>query len=91
MPRVLDQNIVQMRKGMSDHLMPPRYLLEKAAAQSNAIAIEAPEKSHFAEPFFQISREHSGSRSKAAARSRSCGDERFRAARVCALYRVYPR
>ena len=27
-----------MRKGMSDHLMPPRYLLEKAAEQSNAVA-----------------------------------------------------
>jgi uncharacterized protein (DUF885 family) len=54
MPRLLDQNIAQMRKGMSDHLMPPRYLLEKAAAQSNAIAIDAPEKSHFAEPFFKF-------------------------------------
>jgi uncharacterized protein (DUF885 family) len=53
-PRVLDQNIVMMRKGMSDHLMPPRYLLEKAAEQSNAVAIEAPEKSHFAEPFFKF-------------------------------------
>jgi uncharacterized protein (DUF885 family) len=52
--RVLDQNIVMMRKGMSDHLMPPRYLLEKAAEQSNAVAIEAPEKSHFAEPFFKF-------------------------------------
>jgi uncharacterized protein (DUF885 family) len=52
--RVLDQYIVMMRKGMSDRLMPPRYLLEKAAEQSNAVAIEAPEKSHFAEPFFKF-------------------------------------
>jgi len=53
-PRVLDQNIAMMRKGMSDHLMPPRYLLEKAAEQSNAVATESPEKSHFAEPFFKF-------------------------------------
>ena len=54
LPRALDQNIALMRKGMSDRLMPPRYLLEKAAEQSNAIAIETPEKSHFAEPFFKF-------------------------------------
>jgi uncharacterized protein (DUF885 family) len=53
-PRVLDQNIVMMRKGMSDHLIPPRYLLEKAADQSNAVASETPEKSHFADPFFKF-------------------------------------
>jgi uncharacterized protein (DUF885 family) len=53
-PRVLDQNIVMMRKGMSDQLMPPRYLLERAAEQSNAVATEAPDKSHFAEPFFKF-------------------------------------
>ena len=53
-PALLDQNIAQMRKGMSDHLMPPRYLLEKAAAAKHAIAIEAPEKSHFAGHFFKF-------------------------------------
>jgi uncharacterized protein (DUF885 family) len=53
-PRVLDQNIAMMRKGMSDRLIPPRYLLEKAAEQSNKVAIETPEKSHFAEPFFKF-------------------------------------
>ncbi len=54
MPRLLEQNVAQMRKGMSDKLMPPRFLLEKAAGQSNAIAIEEPEKSHFAAPFFRF-------------------------------------
>ncbi len=50
-PRFLEQNIAQMRKGMADKLMPPRYLLEKALEQSNSIAIEAPDKSAFAAPF----------------------------------------
>jgi len=54
MPRLLEQNVAQMRKGMTDKLMPPRFLLEKAAGQSNAIAIEEPEKSHFAAPFFRF-------------------------------------
>ena len=45
----------------------------------------------FRRAFLQISREHSGNRSKAVARSRSCRGERFRAARVSALHRVYPR
>jgi uncharacterized protein (DUF885 family) len=53
-PRALDQSVAMMRKGMTDHLMPPRYLLEKAAEQSNAVATESPEKSHFAEPFFKF-------------------------------------
>jgi uncharacterized protein (DUF885 family) len=54
MPRLLDQNTVQMRKGMNDKLMPPRFLLEKALDQCNAIATQAPEKSPFAQPFFSF-------------------------------------
>jgi uncharacterized protein (DUF885 family) len=30
-PRVLDQAIAHMRQGLRDHLMPPKYLLEKVA------------------------------------------------------------
>ena len=55
MPRLLEQNVALMRKGMSEKLMPPRFLLEKAAEQSNAIATEEPEKSHFAAPFIKFS------------------------------------
>jgi uncharacterized protein (DUF885 family) len=40
MPRLLDQNTDQMRKGMNDKLMPPRFLLEKALDQCNAIATQ---------------------------------------------------
>src|SRR5580704_3827415 len=51
MPRLLDQTVVQMRKGMNDKLMPPRFLLEKVVDQSNSVASQEPEKSPFAQPF----------------------------------------
>jgi len=50
-PRLFDQNIVQMRKGMADGLMPPRILLEKVVTQSSTIANMAPEESPFLQPF----------------------------------------
>jgi len=53
-PKALDQVTIQMRKGMSDNLMPPRFLLEKALDQCNSIAIQSPEKSPFAQPFFRF-------------------------------------
>jgi len=49
-PRVFDENIVQMQKGMSDGLMPPRFLLEKVVKQAQAIADMPPEKTPFAHP-----------------------------------------
>jgi uncharacterized protein (DUF885 family) len=51
MPRLLDQTIVQMQKGVGDHLMPPRFLLDKVAEQSNNIATQSPADSPFAQPF----------------------------------------
>jgi uncharacterized protein (DUF885 family) len=51
MPRLLDQTVIQMRKGMNDKLMPPRFLLEKVVDQSNSVASQEPEKSPFAQPF----------------------------------------
>ncbi len=51
MPRFLDQNIVQMRKGMNDKLMPPRFLLGKVLEQCNSLASQEAEKSPFAQPF----------------------------------------
>ena len=50
-PRLFDQTIVQMRKGMADGLMPPRMVLEKVVAQSNDIGSMAPEKSPYLQPF----------------------------------------
>jgi len=51
MPRLFDQNIVQMRKGMADGLMPPKMLLEKVVTQADGIAKTDAEKSPFAHPF----------------------------------------
>jgi uncharacterized protein (DUF885 family) len=50
-PRLFDQTIVQMQKGVADKLMPPRFLLEKVADQTTAIANQAPVDSPFDKPF----------------------------------------
>jgi len=50
-PRLLDQTMVQMRKGMQDNLMPPRFLLEQALKQCEEVADQKPESSPFAQPF----------------------------------------
>jgi uncharacterized protein (DUF885 family) len=50
-PRLLDENVFQMRKGMAEGLMPPRILLEKVVEQANGLATQTPEASPFAEPF----------------------------------------
>jgi uncharacterized protein (DUF885 family) len=51
MPVLFDQTVVQMRKGIADHLMPPKILLEKVVEQSNAIATTPADKSPFMAPF----------------------------------------
>ncbi len=53
-PRVLDQVTVLMRQGERDRLMPPRYLLEKSAAQADEIANQAGEANPFAGPATRI-------------------------------------
>jgi uncharacterized protein (DUF885 family) len=50
-PRVFAENTDNMRKGMADHLMPPKFLLEKVVEQTESIASQAPEKTPFAQPF----------------------------------------
>lgn len=49
-PRVLDQATGHMRVGMGDHLMPPKYLLEKVSDQAQGIADDSLDKSPFTEP-----------------------------------------
>lgn len=49
-PRLFDQVIANMRQGMRDGLMPPRYLLEKVAAEADDIADKTNEASPFAAP-----------------------------------------
>jgi uncharacterized protein (DUF885 family) len=50
LPRFFDQVIANMRQGMQDGLMPPRYLLEKVAAEADDIASKTGEASPFAQP-----------------------------------------
>jgi uncharacterized protein (DUF885 family) len=51
LPRLFDQTIEQMRKGMAEGLMPPKILLEKVVTQSNGIAVTPPDQSAFMHPF----------------------------------------
>lgn len=49
-PQMFEQVTANMRQGMRDHLMPPRYLLEKAATQAQEIANTKAEASPFLKP-----------------------------------------
>ncbi len=49
-PKALDQTVANMRQGLQDHLMPPRYLLEKVTVQAQEIAGKSGEASPFAKP-----------------------------------------
>jgi uncharacterized protein (DUF885 family) len=49
-PRLLGDTTANMRKGMASRLMPPKFLLEKVAAQAADLAAMQPEKSPFAQP-----------------------------------------
>jgi uncharacterized protein (DUF885 family) len=49
-PKMMDDTIANMRKGMAAKQMPPKFLLEKVAGQAADIADDAPEKSPFAQP-----------------------------------------
>jgi uncharacterized protein (DUF885 family) len=51
LPRLFDQNIEQMRKGMAAGLMPPKILLEMVVKQSNTIATTPPDQNPFMHPF----------------------------------------
>ena len=51
LPRLFDQTVVQMRKGMVDGLMPPKILLEQVVTQANGIANTPVEQSPFTHPF----------------------------------------
>jgi uncharacterized protein (DUF885 family) len=50
MPRALNQTMEHMRDGLRDHLMPPKYLLEKVSNQAQGIADDSLEKSPFTSP-----------------------------------------
>ncbi len=50
LPKQMDDVIDNMRAGIADKLMPPKFLLEKVVGQADAIATAEPEKSPFAQP-----------------------------------------
>ncbi len=72
MPRLLDQTVIQMRKGMNDKLMPPRFLLEKVVEQCQLGRVAGAGEISFCPALFQFSQEHLRIRSEAPARSRPC-------------------
>jgi uncharacterized protein (DUF885 family) len=49
-PSRIDEAMGHMRDGLRDHLMPPKYLLEKVAAQAQQVADAPLDKSTFTEP-----------------------------------------
>jgi uncharacterized protein (DUF885 family) len=50
LPKQFDDTTDLMRKGVSDHLVPPRILLEQVAKQAASLANTKPEESPFMEP-----------------------------------------
>jgi uncharacterized protein (DUF885 family) len=54
LPILMDQTVVQMRKGMAEKLMPPKFLLEKVVTQTEGIAEKSAEASPFAMPLSKI-------------------------------------
>lgn len=49
-PVLMDQNVEQMRRGVAEGLVPPRFLLEKVVDQAAGIAALKGEQSPFAQP-----------------------------------------
>ena len=80
-----------MRKGMADHLMPPRVLLEKVAGQANGIALLAPEATPFAQPFAKFPKSFSAGGPKAAAERGAGGDSRLGPSRLREIHEIRAR
>ncbi|HEV7243259.1 MAG TPA: DUF885 family protein [Thermoanaerobaculia bacterium] len=49
-PKIMDDTIANMRKGMAGRLMPPKFLLEKVTEQAGGIATTPAEQSPFSLP-----------------------------------------
>jgi len=54
MPHALDQDTVNMKQGLKDHLMPPKYLLEKVTSEAQDIANKPLAESPFTAPLKQF-------------------------------------
>jgi uncharacterized protein (DUF885 family) len=60
MARIFDQVIANMRRGMRDGLMPPRYLLEKVAPEADEVEKQTGENNVFFKPLKQFPSNISG-------------------------------
>jgi uncharacterized protein (DUF885 family) len=58
-PRVFEETIIQMRRGLKDHLMPPKILLTQVVEQAEKIAKQKPEETPFAQPTTKFPKEFS--------------------------------
>ena len=56
-PRVFEETMIQMRKGMRDKLMPPKILLPLVAEQAENIVKQKPEETPFALPLAKFPKE----------------------------------
>jgi uncharacterized protein (DUF885 family) len=54
LPRVFDQVTANMKLGLRDHLMPPKFLLEKVTVQAQEIADAQEEKNPFNQPVLKF-------------------------------------
>ncbi|HEU4520676.1 MAG TPA: DUF885 domain-containing protein [Thermoanaerobaculia bacterium] len=54
-PRVFDEVTANMRRGMSQRLMPPKFLLEKVAEQAGEMTKQEPQQTPFARPIATFS------------------------------------
>jgi len=59
LPKQFDDVTARMRKGMSDGLMQPKFLLEKVATQSEGIASKKPDDTPFARPLATMPKDFS--------------------------------
>ena len=59
LPKMLDDTIANMRRGMADGLMPPKFLLGKVVSQAEGIAKSKPEESPFARPLSKLPKDFS--------------------------------
>jgi len=53
-PRIFEQIVADLKLGLHDGLIPPRYLLEKVALQAQDIADKSPRDSPFTQPVFKF-------------------------------------
>jgi hypothetical protein len=88
MPRYFDENVIQMRKGMAEGLIPPRILLEEVVGQANGIAVKSAEDSPFAQPFSKFPDSISSAEQKRLREGRIGSDPRSGAARLCEIHEI---